>query len=594
MFHAEVVVFRPDFRTFTYRTDDPSSLHRRFRIPFGRGWTEGIVVELHKPRPLPFPVKSLGEPLDPLPVITPAHLASLREFSWEFLLPLGEVLPLALPPPGYPLPHSPEVSSLLPPERTLFLGFRLPLLLREVRREIERGRNVKLLFPDQALLQRVTGELEREGFSPLIPGGTPKEVLSFWEGFSRESPTVTAGILYPSFLPERGPTTLFLVDQGAGKFLLDKPLPVDLTAAALFMAEKRSLSLRVFSLAPSIALYKEWLEKGWEIRRSERPAVGKRLITDPKKRTLTKELTSLLEERLPERRILLLLNRVASSPLLYCPQCRRPLLCERDGTPLQQEEERVSCPQCQDSLPLPEGCPRCGTPLLSLRGKGIAALKHKLSSLFPDQRAEEYSRKSVGRGKREEEVLESFQRGEFPLLLGTDLAVRPFHLQNLSLIILFYPEFDLSSPDPAASERLFSLLTSLAWMKAESAPLVIKTDFPDLPLFSEFLADDFEGFFSRELELRKKMGYFPFRRFLTLQGEETPGGIRKLKALAEKIKPHEGDPWELLGPFLPSGKKGLFPRFTLVTTSPEALWKAIHERVLPSTPPGFRFTVDRA
>lgn len=90
------------------------------------------------------------------------------------------------------------------------------------------------------------------------------------------------------------------------------------------------------------------------------------------------------------------------------------------------------------------------------------------------------------------------------------------------------------------------------------------------------------------------MGYFPFRRFLTLQGEETPGGIRKLKALAEKIKPHEGDPWELLGPFLPSGKKGRLPRFTLVTTSPEALWKAIHERVLPSTPPGFRFTVDRA
>lgn len=592
MFHAEVIVFRPDFRTFTYKTDDPSSLHRRFRIPFGRGWTEGIVVELHEPRPLPFPVKSLGEPLDPLPLITSAHLTSLREFSREFLLPPGEVLPLALPPLGCPLSPSPEVSDL-PPERTLFFGFRLPLLLKEVRGEIERGRNVKLLFPDQALLQRVTEELEREGIPSLIPGGTPKEVLSFWERFSRESPTVTAGILYPSFLPERGPTTIFLVDQGAGKFLLNKPFPVDLTAATLFVAEKRSLSLRVFTLAPSLALYKGWLEKGWEIRRSERPAVGKRLITDPKKRTLTKELTSLLEEKLPEKRILLLLNRVASSPLLYCPQCRRPLLCERDGTPLQQEEERVSCPQCQGSLPLPGGCPRCGTPLLSLRGKGIAALKQKLLSLFPDQRAEEFSRKSVGRGKREEEVLESFQRGEFSLLLGTDLAVRPFHLRDLSLIILFYPEFDLSSPDPAASERLFSLLTSLAWMKGENAPLVIKTDFPDLPLFSEFLADDFEGFFSRELELRKKMGYFPFRRFLTLQGEETPGGIRKLKTLAEKIKPQEGDPWELLGPFLPTGKKAP-PRFTLVTTSPEVLWKAVHERVLPCTPPGFRFTVDRA
>lgn len=592
MFHAEVIVFRPDFRTFTYKTDDPSSLHRRFRIPFGRGWTEGIVVELHEPRPLPFPVKSLGEPLDSLPLITSAHLTSLRELSREFLLPPGEVLPLALPPLGYPLPPSPEVFDL-PPERTLFFGFRLPLLLKEVREEIERGRNVKLLFPDQALLQRVTEELEREGIPSLIPGGTPKEVLSFWERFSRESPTVTAGILYPSFLPERGPTTIFLVDQGAGKFLLNKPFPVDLTAATLFVAEKRSLSLRVFTLAPSLALYKGWLEKGWEIRRSERPAVGKRLITDPKKRTLTKELTSLLEEKLPEKRILLLLNRVASSPLLYCPQCRRPLLCERDGTPLQQEEERVSCPQCQGSLPLPGGCPRCGTPLLSLRGKGIAALKQKLLSLFPDQRAEEFSRKSVGRGKREEEVLESFQRGEFSLLLGTDLAVRPFHLRDLSLIILFYPEFDLSSPDPAASERLFSLLTSLAWMKGENAPLVIKTDFPDLPLFSEFLADDFEGFFSRELELRKKMGYFPFRRFLTLQGEETPGGIRKLKTLAEKIKPQEGDPWELLGPFLPTGKKAP-PRFTLVTTSPEVLWKAVHERVLPCTPPGFRFTVDRA
>ena len=76
--------------------------------------------------------------------------------------------------------------------------------------------------------------------------------------------------------------------------------------------------------------------------------------------------------------------------------------------------------------------------------------------------------------------------------------------------------------------------------------------------------------------------------------ELTDGENPEAKALAEKIQPHEGDPWELLGPFLPSGKKGLLPRFTLVTTSPEALWKAIHERVLPSTPPGFRFTVDRA
>jgi len=78
----------------------------------------------------------------------------------------------------------------------------------------------------------------------------------------------------------------------------------------------------------------------------------------------------------------------------------------------------------------------------------------------------------------------------------------------------------LNLPDPFAPERTFSLLTQVAGRAGRSSlggRVVLQTFQPEHYVIQSASTHDVDGFYARELEERRKLGYPPFSRLVRLE-----------------------------------------------------------------------------
>ncbi|WP_018878107.1 primosomal protein N' [Thioalkalivibrio sp. ALE28] len=161
---ARIALDRPLDRLFDYRIPEDLSLTpgQRVRVPFGRGSTVGLVVELATTSDVPpARLRAVNEAPESEPLLSPRLLELLRFGARYYHHPLGEALLGALPPAlrhGDPLPAlTPETLWRITPEGTRALADGLARGRRQqaVLRALEPGHAATAL--DRATLAAATG-----------------------------------------------------------------------------------------------------------------------------------------------------------------------------------------------------------------------------------------------------------------------------------------------------------------------------------------------------------------------------------------------------------------------------------------------------
>ncbi len=229
-------------------------------------------------------------------------------------------------------------------------------------------------------------------------------------------------------------------------------------------------------------------------------------------RTLLTELRQRIEQR---EQTILLLNRRGFSSFLVCRACGERMLCENCSVVLthHRRDRRMLCHYCGFAEKIPAECPKCGSEYIQFLGSGSERVEDELHAHLPAARIARLDRDSASGKGVFENILSSFRDGEIDILVGTQMIAKGHDIPNVTLVGVVLADIGLSLPDFRAAERSFQLLTQAAGRAGRGelpGRVLIQTLNPDHYAVRFAAAQDYEGFFRKEIEFRKWLRYPPY------------------------------------------------------------------------------------
>jgi primosomal protein N' (replication factor Y) (superfamily II helicase) len=264
-----------------------------------------------------------------------------------------------------------------------------------------------------------------------------------------------------------------------------------------------------------------------------------------KQETLSRALVEAVDERLKNgEQTMLLLNRRGFSSFVACRACGERVQCANCSVTLtfHRRDRRMLCHYCNYSERVPENCPKCGSDHIQFLGLGSERLEGELHGMFPKARIARLDRDAV-RGKHDyENVLSAFREGDYDILVGTQMIAKGHDIPNVTLVGIVNADIGLGLPDFRAAERTFQLLTQAAGRagRGETPGIVyIQTINPDHYAVRCAAAQDYEAFYTKEIEFRQSMSYPPLSSIanVIVRAAKEEEALARSSALGRLLQP---------------------------------------------------------
>lgn len=245
----------------------------------------------------------------------------------------------------------------------------------------------------------------------------------------------------------------------------------------------------------------------------------------------------------PKNQIILLLNRRGYSTHIQCPSCGETLKCPNCDVALTHHitQQIAICHYCDYQIPAPRECPYCKFAGIKYGGFGTQRLEQEFGARFPNAPILRMDSDTTQAKDAHERALEAFQRGDYRVLLGTQMIAKGLDFPNVVLVGIVNADAALYLPDFRAPERVFNLILQAAGRAGrgdKEGKVVVQTYCPDHPAIMAAIQGDYVGFAEAELASRRALGYPPFFasvRFV-IRGPDEDETREFANALAETFK----------------------------------------------------------
>ncbi|RBP17561.1 replication restart DNA helicase PriA [Roseiarcus fermentans] len=237
---------------------------------------------------------------------------------------------------------------------------------------------------------------------------------------------------------------------------------------------------------------------------------------------------------------LLFLNRRGYAPLTLCRSCGHRFECPNCSAWLVEHRFRAAlvCHHCGHVEPRPKLCPECReADSLTACGPGVERLAEEAALVFPDARTLTLSSDFPGGVETLRRQLEAAARGEFDLVIGTQLVAKGHNFPSLTLVVVVDADVGLANADPRAAERTFQLLrqaTGRAGRAEREGHALLQTWQPEHPVIQALVSGDAERFYAQESDQRRRGGLPPFGRLaaIVVSAEDKGAAEAHARALA--------------------------------------------------------------
>lgn len=250
-----------------------------------------------------------------------------------------------------------------------------------------------------------------------------------------------------------------------------------------------------------------------------------------------------------------MLNRRGYSSFVMCRDCGYVVPCPNCdiSLTLHMDNKMMKCHYCGHEEPIPHECPVCGSRKIRYYGTGTQKVEEELQKLFPDEKIIRMDVDTTRKKGAHEKLLRQFGQKEARILLGTQMIAKGLDFPDVTLVGVLNADTSLNLPDFRSSERTFQLLTQVSGRagRAEKAgEVVIQTFNPDHYAIVLAQAQDYEGFYQREMYVRHQGDYPPY--YYTIQvavsHPEEVEAARKIFYLSEELKTILSPQSIMLGP----------------------------------------------
>ncbi len=256
---------------------------------------------------------------------------------------------------------------------------------------------------------------------------------------------------------------------------------------------------------------------------------------------------------------ILLLNRRGYRPLSMCNKCKKIVKCEDCDTPLvvHKNLHKYVCHYCNRTYEIADLCDACGG-TVKHTGIGTQKIEEDLDLLFPHARILRLDLDTVSRKNAVEKQLYDFSRGEYDIMIGTQMIAKGLDFPNVTLVGVLSIDQLMLMPSYRANERTFAMLTQVVGRSGrggKTGEAIIQTVDPDNEIIKLAAAQDYARFYKMEILSRKVHLYPPFCAITTvgLIAEKEADAIAAADAFAEIVKTqqqsqHSDMPIRILGP----------------------------------------------
>jgi len=211
---------------------------------------------------------------------------------------------------------------------------------------------------------------------------------------------------------------------------------------------------------------------------------------------------------------ILFLNRRGSFKLISCCECGYTYKCPRCSVSLtyHSANNRLMCHYCGHTQSVDASCPDCGGKL-NFVGSGTQKIEEELHELFPETEVVRLDTDTVSGAGSHDVLLNRFKDEKIPILIGTQMVTKGLDFPNVTLVGVLLADQSLYAGDYRASERTFSLITQVVGRSGRgevAGRAVIQTFTPQNQVIMQAAQQDYDGFYSSELEMRRLQWCPPF------------------------------------------------------------------------------------
>ena len=255
---------------------------------------------------------------------------------------------------------------------------------------------------------------------------------------------------------------------------------------------------------------------------------------------------------------MLFLNRRGYSGVLSCRSCGEAVKCPHCDVALAVHREggqrHLVCHYCGYAQEAPKACPSCGSRYLSELRAGTQQIESLVRAEFPSARVLRMDMDTTRNKHDHERILSAFAAGEADILVGTQMIVKGHDFKNVTLVGVLAADMSLGAGDYRACERTFQLLTQAAGRAGRgerAGEVTIQTYQPEHYSIRLAAAQDYEGFYEREIAYRSLLRYPPCGHMLAVlascrEEEHLRRAVGYLKEMAERICAGQGV--QVIGP----------------------------------------------
>ncbi len=408
-----------------------------------------------------------------------------------------------------------------------------------------------------------------------------RERAKLWLSAATNQARLVIGTRLAVMTPMPGLRLIMIDEEHDHSYKQQEGLRYSARDLAVWRAQQIGATLVLGSATPSIETWAQ-IDRGRYQRLSlphratGEPAAPIRLIDtlkDPATEGLSSESRAAISSVLGQGgQVLVFLNRRGYAPVLGCSSCGWSSLCRDCGVATvlhklnasknaagpraanaakngaakttAKSEWRLQCHHCGLTSAVPRQCPDCGDPDLQPLGRGVQRLEQTLQSAFPNARILRVDRDSVRQAKALEQVLETIQRGEVDIVVGTQMLAKGHDFARMRLVVVADADTQLLNPDFRAPERLFATLMQVAGRAGrhesfgDPAQVLIQTRYPQHRLYGFLLSQDVAGFARMEMEDRQAAGLPPFTHMAAVRAAYRDEGKTRelLRALRDQLQ----------------------------------------------------------
>ena len=444
--------------------------------------------------------------------------------------------------------------------------------IRLIQETLSRGRTALVLVPEIVLtpqLLRIFAAHFGKQVAVLHSSLRAGERYDEWKRARRGEAQVVIGTRSAVFAPLDNLGLIILDEEQESSYKSENAPRYHAREVAKYRCVQNSALLVLGSATPSVETM--YQAQAGQIglfrltRRYNQKALPQVLVVDLKEELRQGNagaVSSVLQKELAENlergeQAILFLNRRGANRMVSCGECGAVPECPRCSVKLtyHSANNRLMCHYCGFSQPLPPACPQCGG-MLNFVGVGTQRIQEELRDRFPWAEVLRMDTDTVSAAHPHQELLDRFRRERIPILVGTQMVAKGLDFENVTLVGAVAPDLALYVDDFRAGERTFSLLTQVvgrAGRGEKQGRAVIQTFTPTNDVIRCAALQDYDGFYAREIELRRLRSDPPFAQHVvvTASGAEEGAVLRccsRLRRALEDALPGLPGRWRLLGP----------------------------------------------